>query len=644
KVLARIHHGGTSKHVVWSDDDRSLVVSNRVFATSAPVELIDVASGTVTPLLSVTRNVTGLEVRGTMAMIAGGDGQLWLWDLQKRTGRSLLAIKSRISSAQLARDGRTIVFTAADGVVRIVDVGTGALISLPLDAVEVAFTADGSAIFVADKRGVLATVDLRTQHRAEIGRQNGHILALAVASDGALVATGSEDHMVYLWNLRDHSMRAFAGDAGSIFTLHFSPDNRQLASGGSDTTVRVWQLETGVARVLRGHAASVQSLAYSADGRYLVSTAEDRTARVWETSELFPDVALSGHQNRVVAIAYSPDGRHLATASDDLTVRLWSLPDGRIEAVHQAGQGVSALTFSPDGARLAIGGDRAIVVWDVRSGAELSRRELLPETCVWSLRFSADGHRLAAATDVGVIYLISDGELQLLRGAQGTIRVLAFSPDGRTLVSGGDDHEVSAWDVASGGTRHTLQRHADNVTGLAFTPDGKTLISSSWDGTLRLRDLSSGAERSLRAPGKLSRLALSRSGRFVAAAATDGTAALWDLVSGARRLLQGHTAAVLSVEFSPDERLLLSSGYDKSARVWDVATGEPVQIARSDGYILASAFSSIGAGYATGGEDRFVHLWPARAAHATSPSGIRQRLDQLTTSALSGTPAILKTQ
>ena len=375
-----------------------------------------------------------------------------------------------------------------------------------------------------------------------------------------------------------------------------SPDATTIACAPEPLHNAVlWDAVTGRQKLVSpgAHAAPCEGLACSPDGSKIVTGSEDGTVRLWDAAtskQLRAFAAVDSFPCVTRSIAFTRDGKvmatggHLRRGDDDVGfVRLWDAQSGALRRDVEAGQGAAKLAFSQDGSRLAIettnfaefrllnGPDerrtppeRTIAIIDTRTGAKRQRIKLESAgSALKCLSFSPDDSKLIAADALGAIHVWDAVTGQVVRripvvaANANTVPPNAKAPPKRrrmlfsaaisadctlAVINCYESDRLTLWDVAKGTQvgEVPLENEGNLTNMVALSPDKRVIASAAWGGEDR-----ASAKRTLR---------------------------LWDAASG--RLLKSYQRPlcnrIVSLEFTPDGRRLISGMSDGTALIWDV--------------------------------------------------------------------------
>jgi len=444
------------------------------------------------------------------------------------------------------------------------------------------------------------------------------LVAAAFSADGRRVLTGTESGNVKVWDLATaRVLKTIKAHTAAVYLVAGSPDGRQIAVA-SGTDITVWETATGRRVQTLTAESNVASVVFSPDGKRILSGGYRRPSIVWDLQkgkELFRVRDIVAY-----AAAYSPDGTRMVTNILDRTARVWDARTGRQVAVLRGhARDVTAVAFSPNGKRVMTGcEDGTTKVWDVESG-----RELLSmgsgSTIVISVRFSPDGKRGVTLDRGGAEKtwdLTTGRRLGVVQRESGLSSPPSYSPQGK-LAATASRGIVRIWESTGETGPAVLKGHIGPVLALAFSPNGKLLLTGGGDKTVKLWDTET-CKQTLSFAGSdlgsgvgFGAFAFSPDGRRVVIVGDSKTGSIWDTESGkVLQTLEGHEDRILAAVFSQDGLRLLTASTDRTARTWDARTGREILVVKLPTEpFWSAAFSPDGGGLLTRGPDGVGRLW-----------------------------------
>ncbi|NVB39604.1 AAA-like domain-containing protein [Pseudenhygromyxa sp. WMMC2535] len=374
---------------------------------------------------------------------------------------------------------------------------------------------------------------------------------------------------------------------GGIMLLRWSDDGEELITVDDRRQVMRWDRSGAYIGTL--DTLDNMALALDAAGS-LVAASVGSAIWLWDRESGAPLRVFGSSEASFGALRFSPDGSRLAGANSEGSAQIWDPRTGDTLAYFDSRDGnLQALAWSPDGQLIATGGfDQAVRLWSPSSTEAVAEFETYPRSApmIYQLAFSADGRTLVSTSEDGQTQLwgVPTG-LPTTRLAGQELSVASFAPDAERTIVAGERRAIRVWSSADGQPLRTLEESASVINdALAWSPDGERIAAAE--------------------------------GRAIG---------LWEASSGRRlAMLTEHRADVNQLRFSPDGQTLASVSDDGTLRLWDASAGRQLAAGEAGDLPQLSVLWLDGPGelgLASAGEDGLLHLWSAAGVHVEARSG-----------------------
>ncbi|MCG9126840.1 WD40 repeat domain-containing protein [Candidatus Poribacteria bacterium] len=272
-----------------------------------------------------------------------------------------------------------------------------------------------------------------------------------------------------------------------------------------------------------------------------------------------------------------------------------NLPEG---AKIRYGKGeISDIKFTPDGSMYAVGSSIGIFLYDVQSNKQV-RFLQSNQDAIFTFSFANDGKAIIAAAEFGKMYIwdlqsvedpnfVNIGKLYKRIQGIGYIWSSAITNDASILAVGTGSGSITLWNIQSGQQIASIKAHKKSVNGLAFSSNGKTLASSGEDNKIHLWDVPTQKRKfTLTDLFNAQTLAFSADGKSLVGGGFGGSVQSWNLDSRTKLMsYYGHTDRIRAVAYSPNNKIVASGSWDSTVRLWNANSGK--QIGIISGYPLS---------------------------------------------------------
>lgn len=460
----------------------------------------------------------------------------------------------------------------------------------------------------------LSSVHQNDSFKEDVAMTGFDARSIVISPDGSLVAVAGKRKRISVFSIQSGKLiHQLAGHSDEISSLEFSPDGKYLASGSWDRTVKIWDAREGILiRTIESDAGEIYAVSFSSDSTRVAFGGTDRNLWISDITGFQPKTRkLFVLGNTLRAVNWSSDGNILASDSSGTIYLLRKNERPAVFRYHS--EPVISVKFIRDSNYfISSGYDKKLLIWSILKDEPIYVFQHWD--AFFDLDVSSDGTYAALASRDGTIKLVNlkTRQVEDLRGHEGAVFSVSFSPTGDFILSVGEDRLVKMWKTDISKLVNSFRGHLTYIPSLKYSPDGQHIASSSWDNTMKLWDVRKETMKNSFGDIKYVSysIAFSPDGQFLVSGDSDGFIRLWNPVNGKLlSVIRGHSDQISAIDFSKDGKFLVSGSKDKTLNLWNMQERKVIKVFKHENPVHAVAISNDSEMVISAGRNGEIRLW-----------------------------------
>jgi WD40 repeat protein len=437
-----------------------------------------------------------------------------------------------------------------------------------------------------------------TFDRCRFAQGMGTAIRLTFSPNGKYLAACDTNYQIKVWEVAtNQEIAMLIGHQSWVWDVQFSQDCKYLVSGSSDETMRIWDLASGEClQVLHGHRDWVWRVNFAINHNLAISIGADRQIKIWWWRTKVTLLTFPVPDLQVRDASFQGSRGLLATCGGE-GIKIWQVWAGRrIQKIGtDRARSLRLVSLSPDG-KTIVGANFSCTIhcWDLSTGHLLF--DLLGHpTQVSEVNYDDIGRMISTCLEQVRVWNLQTGAcIKVINFGNDSGKAAAYRAP--LMATGSDNGVIKVWNLETGQCIATSGGTSARVLGIASNAHNQIVVSSKDDGTLNLWDfgsfqtqvpekVDSSPQPTITAKlppsihyqahrGMATSIAFSPNGRLIASTGSDRSIKIWDVSTGEQlQTLIGHTDYIPQLLFA-DDRTILSRSYDATIRQWDIITGE----------------------------------------------------------------------